>query len=34
MSDSRDDICMHVRASRHIGVDPHEIAEVLQHVAV
>jgi 4-carboxymuconolactone decarboxylase len=30
----REELALHLRASRHIGVDPHEIAEVLLHVAV
>ncbi len=30
----RDELALHLRASRNIGVDPHEIAEVLLHVAV
>jgi len=30
----RDELALHLRASRTIGVDPHEIAEVLLHVAV
>src|SRR3989442_319773 len=30
----REELAVHLRASRNIGVDPHEIAEVLLHVAV
>lgn len=30
----REELALHLRASRNIGVDPHEIAEVLMHVAV
>jgi 4-carboxymuconolactone decarboxylase len=30
----REELAVHVRGSRNIGVDPHEIAEVLLHVAV
>jgi 4-carboxymuconolactone decarboxylase len=30
----REELVVHLRASRNIGVDPHEIAEVLLHVAV
>jgi 4-carboxymuconolactone decarboxylase len=30
----RDELALHLRASRTIGVDPHDIAEVLLHVAV
>ena len=30
----RDELALHLRASQNIGVDPHEIAEVLMHVAV
>jgi 4-carboxymuconolactone decarboxylase len=30
----REELALHLRASQHIGVDPHEIAEVLLHVAV
>jgi 4-carboxymuconolactone decarboxylase len=30
----RDELALHLRASRNCGVDPHEIAEVLLHVAV
>jgi len=30
----REELAVHFRASRNIGVDPHEIAEVLLHVAV
>jgi 4-carboxymuconolactone decarboxylase len=30
----REELALHLRASRTIGVDPHEIAEVLLHVAV
>src|SRR3989475_8951994 len=30
----RDELALHLRASRNIGVDPREIAEVLLHVAV
>jgi 4-carboxymuconolactone decarboxylase len=30
----REELALHVRASRNTGVDPHEIAEVLLHVAV
>jgi 4-carboxymuconolactone decarboxylase len=30
----RDELALHLRASRNIDVDPHEIAEVLMHVAV
>ena len=30
----RDELAVHLRASRNTGVDPHEIAEVLLHVAV
>ena len=30
----REELVLHLRASRNIGVDPHEIAEVLLHVAV
>ncbi len=30
----REELALHVRASHNIGVDPHEIAEVLLHVAV
>src|SRR6266480_2485417 len=30
----REALAVHLRASRNIGVDPHEIAEVLLHVAV
>ena len=29
-----EELAVHLRASRNIGVDPHEIAEVLLHVAV
>ena len=30
----REELALHLRASRNIGVDPHEIAEALLHVAV
>jgi 4-carboxymuconolactone decarboxylase len=30
----REELALHLRASRNTGVDPHEIAEVLLHVAV
>ena len=30
----REELALHLRASRNIGVDPHEIAETLLHVAV
>ncbi|HEX4204601.1 MAG TPA: 4-carboxymuconolactone decarboxylase [Ktedonobacteraceae bacterium] len=30
----REELALHLRASRNIGVDPHEIAEALFHVAV
>jgi 4-carboxymuconolactone decarboxylase len=30
----REELALHLQASRNIGVDPHEIAEVLLHVAV
>lgn len=30
----RDELSLHLRASRNIGVDPHEISETLLHVAV
>ncbi|HLH63228.1 MAG TPA: 4-carboxymuconolactone decarboxylase [Ktedonobacteraceae bacterium] len=30
----REELALHLRASRNIGVDPHEIAEVLLHVAI
>ena len=30
----REELAVHLRASRNIGIDPHEIAEVLLHVAV
>lgn len=30
----REELALHLHASRDIGVDPHEIAEVLLHVAV
>ncbi|MGH2481126.1 MAG: 4-carboxymuconolactone decarboxylase [Ktedonobacteraceae bacterium] len=30
----REELALHLRASRNIGVEPHEIAEVLLHVAV
>jgi 4-carboxymuconolactone decarboxylase len=30
----REELVLHLRGSRNIGVDPHEIAEVLLHVAV
>jgi len=30
----REELAVHLRASRNTGVDPHEIAEVLLHVAV
>ncbi len=30
----REELALHLRASRNLGVDPHEIAEVLLHVAV
>jgi len=30
----REELALHLRASRNIGVDPHDIAEVLLHVAV
>src|SRR5438132_8464161 len=30
----REELALHLRATRNIGVDPHEIAEVLLHVAV
>jgi 4-carboxymuconolactone decarboxylase len=30
----REELAVHLRASRNAGVDPHEIAEVLLHVAV
>src|SRR5579863_6182704 len=30
----RDELALHLQASQTIGVDPHEIAEVLLHVAV
>lgn len=30
----REELALHLRASQNIGVDPHEIAEVLMHVAV
>jgi AhpD family alkylhydroperoxidase len=29
-----EELSVHIRASRNTGVDPHEIAEVLMHVAV
>jgi len=30
----REELVIHLRGSRNIGLDPHEIAEVLMHVAV
>jgi 4-carboxymuconolactone decarboxylase len=30
----REELALHLRASQNIGVDPHEIAEVLLHVAI
>ena len=30
----REELTVHLRASRNTGVDPHEISEVLMHVAV
>jgi len=30
----REELALHVRASRNLGVDPHEISETLLHVAV
>lgn len=30
----REELALHLKASRNTGVDPHEIAEVLMHVAV
>src|SRR6266568_7295749 len=30
----REELALHLRAAHNIGVDPHEIAEVLLHVAV
>ena len=30
----REELALHLRASQNIGVDPHEVAEVLLHVAV
>jgi 4-carboxymuconolactone decarboxylase len=30
----REELALHLRASRNIGVEPHDIAEVLLHVAV
>src|SRR5579883_1044727 len=30
----REELALHLRASRNIGVDPREVAEVLMHVAV
>jgi 4-carboxymuconolactone decarboxylase len=30
----REELALHLRASQNTGVDPHEIAEVLMHVAV
>ena len=30
----REELALHLRASQNIGVDPHEIAETLLHVAV
>ena len=30
----REELALHLRASHNIGVDPHEVAEVLLHVAV
>jgi 4-carboxymuconolactone decarboxylase len=30
----REELALHLHASRNIGVDPHDIAEVLLHVAV
>jgi 4-carboxymuconolactone decarboxylase len=30
----REELALHLRASRRIGVEPHEIAETLLHVAV
>lgn len=30
----REELALHLRASQNIGVDPHEISEVLMHVAV
>src|ERR1051326_7287632 len=30
----REELALHLRASQNIGIDPHEIAEVLLHVAV
>jgi 4-carboxymuconolactone decarboxylase len=30
----REELALHLRASRNIGVDPHEIVETLLHVAV
>ena len=30
----REELALHLHASQNIGVDPHEIAEVLMHVAV
>ncbi len=30
----REELALHLHASRNIGVDPHEVAEVLMHVAV
>lgn len=30
----REELALHLRASQNVGVDPHEIAEVLLHVAI
>lgn len=30
----REELALHLRASRNLGIDPHEIAEVLLHVAI
>lgn len=30
----REELALHLRASRHLGVDPKEIAEALLHVAI
>jgi 4-carboxymuconolactone decarboxylase len=30
----REELALHLQASRNIGVDPHEVAEVLLHVAL
>lgn len=30
----REELALHLRASRNIGVDPREVAEVLMHVAI